>query len=460
MANESNNNLGGGGTLNLNRLLSERRQLLVDPAKNQGFLDQNWRKIQRTAPSSRGQIANLPRWERTALENSLATQTPQSLDGVIGKSAAKNAAADELKNLWGGGATHGGGRGPWDDFGLGDGHTMNSLDEESGEPEGQQQQDDGRTPEEKPEEEVADDGGENDNEKPDEPEKGPNESKPEEGEEPPMGADADAKPPKGEGAASEGAADAAKAAKGLGEASEVAEGAGALAEGAGAAGAAAAGAAGVEAAAAETAAASVVVVESNPMGWVLTIAAVLAVFIIAIVGLTAMEYAYPSPAKAIVPPTPSLPTGNAAGLMAKACEFKNSKAEYDKARPGGLDWTDCWGFVSTSLRFGADSDFRRTTIARFAPTAIDKHDKDKHGGTKYDIFPFTSTRKLNPGDMLFITRGFSSSGNRASHAGLYIGKNYCGCSGANITLQASLYSHGPKCDNMANRWDTVVRIVK
>lgn len=448
MANESNNNLGGGGTLNLNRLLSERRQLLVDPAKNQGFLDQNWRKIQRTAPSSRGQIANLPRWERTALENSLATQTPQSLDGVIGKSAAKNAAADELKNLWGGGATHGGGRGPWDDFGLGDGHTMNSLDEESGEPEGQQQQDDGRTPEEKPEEEVADDGGENENEKPVESEDDPNQPKPEEGEEPPMGADADAKPPKGEGPASEGAADATKVAKGLGEAGEVAEGAGA----------AGVGAAGVEAAAAETAAASVVVVESNPMGWVLTIAAVLAVFIIALVGLTAMEYAYPSPAKAIVPPTPSLPTGNAAGLMAKACYFKNNPVEYKKVKSNG--WTDCWGFVGTSLRYGADSNFRKTGQAKQGPTVIKAHDS-----AKYSVFAFTSTRQLKPGDMLFVTK------NGDSHAGLYIGRNYCGC-GSKTTLQASLNPdnyelpvhsdghHEPMCDNFANRWDTVVRIVK
>lgn len=149
-------------------------------------------------------------------------------------------------------------------------------------------------------------------------------------------------------------------------------------------------------------------------------------------------------------------SGGAADLMKKGCEYVSgldkgtlTAEAYSHVVYNGIP-SDCWGFVSASLRYGADSDFRPGCCADDAPNQIETHDKAKHGDSKYEVYNY-DTSKLLPGDMLFVTSG-------GSHAGMYIGKNYCGC-GSHQTFQASLYGHNPQCDGLANRWTKMVRIV-
>jgi len=98
---DNSNNQVNSGRYDLNRLLSERKSLLVNPDMHTTELSQNWDRIQRTASSSRDQLAQLPHWERSALADSLTSKNPTSLDQTIGRGAAKEAAGEDLKNLWG-----------------------------------------------------------------------------------------------------------------------------------------------------------------------------------------------------------------------------------------------------------------------------------------------------------------------------------------------------------------------
>jgi len=298
MASASINNKGNGGSLNLNNLLNVRRQLLVNPNSNRGSLDQNWQQIEKVSHDSSEQMANLPHWERSALEDDIKHHSPNKIDTIIGKPARNKAAGDAVntsKILNGGKDKEPIKR--WNEA------VPEYPDDDSGQP--QQDQSDGRNQAQdtQPEEEPADDGTGSDDKQGEPPEEPSTEGvKPT----PELGGSSPATEGANTAAGADAAGTAAKVAGGLGEA---AEGAGAVAEGAEALAGAGAGVAGTGAAAgagavaagatgAGTAAAGAAVVESNPVGWILTIIAVLGVVILLVVGLTALYLKYPDKAGA------------------------------------------------------------------------------------------------------------------------------------------------------------------
>ena len=246
----------------------------------------------------------------------------------------------------------------------------------------------------------------------------------------------------GEAATTEAAAGSSAAASG---------GATAAGGGAAAAGGGAAAAGGGAAAAGGGAAAAGGLAAAGP--WIAIAVAVILVIIL-IFGLVFMGMGQDE-AMGVEEPTsgiPGMPSGDAASIMERGCYFKNNLAEYRPLVMCGKDITDCWGFVHTALHYGADPEFTSAGCVRAmnAPDAIERHDNLKYGGTKYEIYPFSSAI-LQPGDMLFNTT-------RGSHAGLYIGEDYCLC-GSLTTIQASLGDHAPICKGLGSLWDTIVRVV-
>jgi len=93
------NNQTRSNRYDLNRLLSKRRGLLANPDIHTTELAQNWADIKTAAPSSKSEISQLKQWERNALNSSLASGSPDSLDQTIGKGAAKEAASDDFKKF-------------------------------------------------------------------------------------------------------------------------------------------------------------------------------------------------------------------------------------------------------------------------------------------------------------------------------------------------------------------------
>lgn len=254
-----------------------------------------------------------------------------------------------------------------------------------------------------------------------------------------------------------------KLAPGLGKtaasAAEGAEGVGA-AEAAGAASAAGAAAAGEAAAAGAAATAgTVAVAESNPVGWILTAIIIVVVVVIALLCLWGI-FAQNASGLENDELTPS---GTTSSMLEKACEFVTSVRDagcvdmvtcaaetlYNSVRQ--KQFSDCYGFVVTvAIEAGIiPEDEQAAAVAPRAKDAITSY--YELYPDRYEIIgPITSTKQLEPGDMLFNTR-------TGSHATIYVGDGYCECK--SNSMSASLNSHGPQCSGWYSDMQWGVRLV-
>jgi len=422
--------------------------LLGNPGGHQDALDQNWRRLQRTASSSREDMAKLPHWERSALQNSLTAGTPQALDQTIGKSAVKQAADDELRDFWNGGEP----TTPNNDFGMAsDAERWNKAtdDDEEQQPINQNNQT------QDPESESLDNDGEEaptPSEQADEPE---GETPTETPAEPGSASETEGISPGMSGSSpSTGASEAAAA---IPEAATAAgEGGSAAIAGAASGAAAPVAAAGAGAVGTEAAAGAAVAGFAGPE-FILAILLIFGIVGILVFSFTALNIKYPSSAAAT-----ETSGGNTSSLLTKACDFVKSVRSagcedktscpseqlYNGVRQKSFD--DCYGFVVTSaIETGIipKSDESEAVSPR-AKDAIDQY-YSKHTD-KYEIIgPVTSTKDLKPGDMLFNTRN-------GSHASLYTANKYCGCS--SNALSASLGDHGPQCSSWYGDMEYAVRL--
>lgn len=416
---EQAKNQGGGNAYSLNRLLKERRELLVDPDNQRESLATNWHKIQRVAPSSREEMANLPHWERSALQNSLTAGSPQALDQIIGNAAIKQAAANELQNLWTGGVA----TTPDNDWDMAsDDERWNKADdEEEQQPQNQYQPNENTI--ESPEAEPEDTG-----------EIAPEEEVPEPAAEPTLG---EAVPEAGK--AAEAGEAGAKAAAGLGDAAAVGEGGAAVAGAAG-------GAEALAGAGAGAAATTEVAVAGAAVSWE-AILIVIGVVALLLVGFTALNMIYPDTTKATT--TTSEITNGAAAVVAKAktqigkpyvwggCQDKQNHPEgCGVVGPEGRIFPsfsdngfDCSAFVSWAWYWGSD---KKVNLPAYTKGMYSKMQGDP------DHFQqITRVSDLEPGDIILYSRSSSPLG--IHHVAIYVGNGnriHAWYTGANILINS------------------------
>lgn len=331
-----------------------------------------------------------------------------------------------------------------------DGQTRWQDKQDNEEPEGEPAEGDESEPSEEPTEEKP------------KPENNPDEEKP--AEEPGIGEDAQGaannakslgkteEAAEGAATAGRGAAAATGAGEGAAAAAGAAEGATAAAGAAGAAGAAAEGAA-VAAGGGAVAAGTV----SGVLPILIAVVAIVAFFLL--IGVfVVISWGNTEEASA------TTTTGNGAttSLISKACSFAQSvkaagcvdkvtcavETLYNSVRQ--KDFSDCYGFVVTSaIESGVipETDISAAVAPRASDAIASYYSKHPE---KYEIIgPITSTKQLQPGDMLFNTR-------TGSHATIYIGDDYCDCK--TNSLSASLNTHGPQCSSWYSDMQWAVRL--
>jgi len=148
----------------------------------------------------------------------------------------------------------------------------------------------------------------------------------------------------------------------------------------------------------------------------------------------------------VTPGLPGTPGAGATALIAKGCEYIKNPSLYDHEKEKGV--TDCYGFVVTALRHsGVDPSALVNTLAGEAI----KNYYNKHSDKYQIIHPVTSTKQLQPGDMLFNV-------DYGSHAMLYVGPGYCGCPGGVLGASIGKHAYRPKCKSWYSDMSWAVRL--
>jgi hypothetical protein len=161
-------------------------------------------------------------------------------------------------------------------------------------------------------------------------------------------------------------------------------------------------------------------------------------------------------------------TGGVDDLLSKAAEYveceKNfpnntgcAKFRRDITSIGKTE-TDCWGFVATSLKYSVDNGIKSSNVGCADPGSAGESLISRKPDL-YERVPglITSTRQLEPGDLLFKNSGNNcSDGN--GHAMLYVGSNFSACGSGYNAASASYGGHGPQCSNWYDSMSVAYRL--